>query len=365
MADPTRDNLREAMQRVLYAVKSGEAQGVELQAVQDWSKELYHEIKQARRRARDEAKRQKSALKYARPGTKEYSELKAQKYAAIQESRKRRVEASKARAERKLIKVLDTLYTLDTAVHVPPAIMSTAACANHAVEAMLNNLNSIVKGRDVPSLQEDDLGLVNQLGLALAHSVMIGKGLDASLPVDQVVGVMTRYHLYSDAISVRLHLFDMISETYVHNHKYNFASMCMQGEYVHSNWVAVPTEGETHYEYERDDKGALKKCGVREGKLVVSHQFIHSSNNAYFINAAALHTVGDSRGPEAVDSKMLTLFVKGTHPCHRTTVLSTDPDLDIGSENCERTLEGEEKDDALAQMSALLRLSAAERMSGL
>eukprot|EP00656_Telonema_subtile_P051637 TRINITY_DN7002_c0_g1_i4.p1 TRINITY_DN7002_c0_g1~~TRINITY_DN7002_c0_g1_i4.p1 ORF type:complete len:204 (-),score=63.85 TRINITY_DN7002_c0_g1_i4:128-739(-) len=191
--------------------------------------------------------------------------------------------------------------------------------------------------------------------------------LPRDLRVRKMPGVMTQCVLElpgvdCEAVTVRLHLFPEMAETYVHNHKNNFASYCVFGSYVHTTWTVV--EGGGHYQWRRLLGGEISEAVQRAGSLCPGHSFTHAAGAVYFINRQAFHTVGET-GSTATGGQCLSLFIKGkdTHAAECSEVLAETEQLPELNTQHDYELEDEEKEAALLQMESLLRMAAVESIN--
>ncbi len=122
--------------------------------------------------------------------------------------------------------------------------------------------------------------------------------------------VFYRYYLYdsdTSAVSLRLHLFEDASETYIHNHRTNVMSVCLSGGYDHSVWRVVNTEPGTFRKVMRLENGAFADPEELPGRLVRLHTFPHLPGHIYFLGESSYHTV---KVPDGAASSTLTIFVK-------------------------------------------------------
>ena len=228
---------------------------------------------------------------------------------------------------------------------------------------LARSLDEAVGARPVKQLEQDDLHTVEQLGRAV--SAALCSGLDDSLRVDEVPGVMTRCSLYEgEHLVVRLHLFPDMAETSIHNHQNNFASVCLYGSYTHTIWTVSSETDKMHYVCCRGADGQLSAPQKKPGGLVPGHTHVTSTNKAYYLCKETHHTV--KAGGEAPRNGTLTLYVKGRESAgtgFATRILSQDGKFDEGLSVPDVPLEGEAKRAVLRQMSAMLWLAAPEQLS--
>eukprot|EP01062_Namystynia_karyoxenos_P026630 TRINITY_DN2062_c1_g1_i1.p1 TRINITY_DN2062_c1_g1~~TRINITY_DN2062_c1_g1_i1.p1 ORF type:complete len:431 (+),score=110.55 TRINITY_DN2062_c1_g1_i1:89-1381(+) len=281
-----------------------------------------------------------------------------------EEYRRERQKQYRDKAEQRLRKLVGNLWRLDAATAAPaPAPSWDSASSREAVDARLAALDEAVRARPTQELLHDDVQQVEGIGQALMNCAMVGgQALPPDGPVRETPGVMFQYVLYrGKALTVRLHLFPEMAETYIHNHKASFASMCVLGSYVHTTW-GVQEEGK-HYCWARSQGGVLGETQVRSGRVVPGHSFTHSTGAVYYIHRDSYHTVGETASA-VPGGQTLTLFVKGSDTETRpSTVLCNDPSLPEVQAQTDRAVTGAAKEQVLSQMLALLRMSAVQRVN--
>lgn len=132
----------------------------------------------------------------------------------------------------------------------------------------------------------------------------------------------------SDAMDVRIHIFDNASETYVHDHSRHFMSVALSGTYEHKIW-AVDGGSDSdachvqdqhhHYVFERMRGNVFSVPHEESGALVERCSYQFGPGTSYYIDAEELHTVTTQRselGSAAVrdfDSKVITIVFRGLH----------------------------------------------------
>eukprot|EP01060_Flectonema_neradi_P013254 TRINITY_DN2000_c1_g1_i1.p1 TRINITY_DN2000_c1_g1~~TRINITY_DN2000_c1_g1_i1.p1 ORF type:complete len:386 (+),score=74.17 TRINITY_DN2000_c1_g1_i1:52-1209(+) len=349
----------EATNLILCAVKGRQTDMATNSRLIEWIKSMRDELRSAVKEDRQQHKEHKRMLRQMN----KHRSTRAQATREKLESKKLMSEMyenrKKARAERKMERAFASLWRLSPSENNSPLSLGAGL---DSVMRLSESLDEAVTSRDSSELEVDDCYAVEQLGQLLS-SASIYEGLDGNLLVDEVPGVMTRYHLFQGkSVTVRLHLFHSLAETYVHNHKNNFSSMCLYGSYVHSNWITDPdhTSGH-HYQFIRGGDGTLSKPEQLPGKLLVSNKFTHEMNKVYFLSKEAFHTVLE-QSSEAHLKGTLTLYVKGKGGLPHTKVLSDTPEFEDGDPQLDVVLEGEKKEHALQQMAAMLRLAAADQL---
>eukprot|EP01059_Diplonema_ambulator_P027858 TRINITY_DN46533_c0_g1_i1.p1 TRINITY_DN46533_c0_g1~~TRINITY_DN46533_c0_g1_i1.p1 ORF type:complete len:354 (+),score=75.96 TRINITY_DN46533_c0_g1_i1:69-1130(+) len=223
---------------------------------------------------------------------------------------------------------------------------------------LIERLEETVLSRPSLELLEEDLPIIQAIGHNMSTASIYSDALSPHR-VDEVPGVMTRLFIHTGkGIDVRLHMFPDATETYIHNHRNNFVSMCLYGSYTHNIWV-VSNDGGRHYETARADNGELSPLVQCPGSLLVATSYIHSINKVFFLNKETHHTVETSPTPSPLPGT-LTLYVKGKRTDTQTTVLCKDTRFEDSPQPVDRTLSPDECAVAVSKMKAMLRLAAAD-----
>eukprot|EP01064_Diplonema_japonicum_P038641 TRINITY_DN9421_c0_g1_i1.p1 TRINITY_DN9421_c0_g1~~TRINITY_DN9421_c0_g1_i1.p1 ORF type:complete len:380 (+),score=79.30 TRINITY_DN9421_c0_g1_i1:61-1140(+) len=335
-----------AMNFLSVVVKERRLDEVGLSTLIEWEKTIRDELKDAAREQRL-AKKANRQLKRRSPNTTTERNI-------IKEIK------IKARADRKIEQAVTHMWRLNNPGfrRHHPIENTTLDSAMHAMQ----ELNNTIMNRPGKELQEDDLFSIEKVGHNLATTAIYSNGFAEDMRVDEVPGVMTRFYLFSsDALEVRLHMFPALAETYIHNHKNNFASMCLYGCYRHTIWSVSKDSGDRHYEYTRDGNGKLSSPKEVEGGLITANSFTHDMNKVFFLSKEAHHTVEECSDGSLLNGT-LTLYVKGKGSTFQTTVLSDEASLAVEEDAFDIEIEGDKKASVLSRMTAMLRLAAADHL---
>ena len=360
----TADRVAEAMEVISVAVQGRHLNEVDTCKLIEWVKTVRDGLRDTCRERRTRHKEQRTLAKTSCAAARPRRSNSAREQRAAQRAEAKQILGelreirSRAKAERRIDKAVSHLWRLEGG-GVPLPLLSLDT------ETFARSLEEAVGARAIKQLEQDDLYTVEQLGQLVAVSATLNAGLDDSLRVDEVPGVMTRCSLYEgEHLVVRLHLFPDMAETYVHNHQNNFASVCLYGSYTHTIWTVSSETDMTHYEYRRGGDGQLSAPQKKPGGLVPGNSYVHSTNKAYYLCKEAHHTV-EAQGGDALQSGTLTLYVKGRESEGTgfvTRVLAQDDTFEAGEGVTDTAVEGEAKEEVLRQMSAMLRLAAAEQL---
>ena len=238
-------------------------------------------------------------------------------------------------------------------------------------EMYVERLQKTLQRRPTSEIWPRDTKLVRQTAEALGKWIKLGGKLDRSSRVDvQKNGekvVMWRYHLVEkNPVStarngakrtgaiIRLHLFPQASETYIHNHKTNFISFLMGGEYFHHIWQVDESKPGNVFRYPRGRGGEQGDEEKLKGQIghVCSH--VHRVSQAYFLNNRIFHTVSVEKNTGSTKpehAKVLSLFVKDRRVNSGTSILQKSTLNTTGSET---ELVGAEKEAKLLEFEKLI-----------
>ena len=169
----------------------------------------------------------------------------------------------------------------------------------------MKRLDSTVGTRPHRRLEEGDRAAVSELGALMKAWISEPAWLeafDATIMVDEVPDIMVRVHLYTNDIQVRLHYFMNVNETIIHNHRSDFFSHCLHGEYWHRIW-GHKGPGE-HFSVNRSLDPAFERPSRSPTGLDVLSAHTYKAGGTYFIQADTPHTVYGE------DAPVVTLYIK-------------------------------------------------------
>lgn len=176
------------------------------------------------------------------------------------------------------------------------------------------------------------------------------EGFDATIMVDEVPEIMIRVHLYSSKeIQARLHYFKNANETIIHNHRSDFFSHCLHGEYWHRIW-GEKGPGE-HFSVNRSLDPGFERPFRSSTGLAVLGGHTYKAGDTYFIQADTPHTVCGEKAP------VLTLYIKhatiATDTIMRAKSMEEIRDFQSHQSAEDRLLEGCERSEALRRIHRL------------
>lgn len=140
--------------------------------------------------------------------------------------------------------------------------------------------------------------LSSQLEALFAHFLGRCASDLGAFDVKVVPGVMLRVDLYQSderrTLEMRIHLFMRCASTYVHNHSYSFASLCVGGGYEERKFAVVDGgEGAQshHYAHVRDKGNRLRPPQRRAGRLaeVPGSRRAHAPGNVLLLGSHEFH----------------------------------------------------------------------------
>ena len=224
---------------------------------------------------------------------------------------------------------------------------------------LVKSLDDKVGARRVRTVDESDEDAVNLIKNRLQEWIS-SKGWVDSLKhadVEEVPGMMKRVHLFrGSGISVRLHLFEDPTETFIHNHQSNLFSCCLKGRYRHRMWGIGSADQCSHFAMNRSSQDG--EMVQQPGRLFVQLACDHMEGCSYFIHANTPHTVL-SQLDGARPVPVLTMIVKGVESMGETWVRcdSESHCAEIVQEvHVERTLSSAERLSVLERMYRLLEV---------
>jgi hypothetical protein len=119
----------------------------------------------------------------------------------------------------------------------------------------------------------------------------------------------------SKTVQLRLHLWNNVAETYIHNHRNNFLAMGFSGSYVNKTFCVDPLVPGRYRAHSRTSEGGMCLSGELNGHIQMTSEFAHTPGNVYFLGSDVYHAVvvpgaGEALPAEPENSGMLTLFVR-------------------------------------------------------
>lgn len=199
-------------------------------------------------------------------------------------------------------------------------------------------LNEQVKQRRSQQVEDTDKGEVEHIaGLVREYMARIrpqlGEAIMGAKMADQP-GIMRQIILFDDpvGITVRMHLFSDVNETYIHTHKCSFWSIWLcGGMYMHKVWMAADDDGR-HWKHVRNPDGSAGQKVELKGSLTGAMQHTHRSGAMYFIKCDTPHTVIGQKG-----EKVVTLCVRGSASDRPAFIYSESEDVQMGNEEERRS----------------------------
>lgn len=120
-----------------------------------------------------------------------------------------------------------------------------------------------------------------------------------NIEITCVPGVMLQIRLgETKEAEYRIHWFQDCTETYIHNHRYRFQSLCIDGGYVEHSWSIANRPGHCSFAFERFDGNKVSKSRCIRGQLTQILSRRHEPGNLLEVDQCQFHSIeGDaSRG---------------------------------------------------------------------
>jgi hypothetical protein len=162
--------------------------------------------------------------------------------------------------------------------------------------------------------------------------------------VRTVPGVMYQISCGNDEIDpnieYQINCFIDCEETFIHNHKNSFVSLCLDGEYTESLWEVVDDgTGTTTYQFHRKSGNVFDSPTKIPGALRHVMYRSHFPGNQLHVNTEQYHSIS----PKAtVDSQVFTFLAKRKHsPEPKMYILSPSPTINAPSDEIRPATEEE------------------------
>ncbi|DBB01944.1 TPA: hypothetical protein ACH3X1_000534 [Trebouxia sp. C0004] len=95
-----------------------------------------------------------------------------------------------------------------------------------------------------------------------------------------------------DALEVLLHRFDNTGvQSYLHNHKATFLSLCLSGTYTESKWAVCHDLDGSYIEYCRGHDGKLGEPSIQPGGLLLLKSIVFSTGQAKITHHSEIHSI--------------------------------------------------------------------------
>lgn len=123
--------------------------------------------------------------------------------------------------------------------------------------------------------------------------------------VRSVPGVMyqVRYARDEQNIEYRFHLFINTEETYIHNHRYDFISYCIQSEYNESLWnIGTSVIDRIAYVFPRNSGNDIGSSIAKQGELYIENERHHFPDNVLRVTTNQFLSI--SPAPNSTDMVM-------------------------------------------------------------
>lgn len=123
----------------------------------------------------------------------------------------------------------------------------------------------------------------------------------AKVKVLAVPGVMLQIRLGEDTkAEYRIHWIKDCTETYVHNHRYGFVTLCVEGGYTEHSWEVDPTVTANTYQLPRSAGNVIGDPIELQGELYITETRQHAPGNVMHVAPNRFHSIEASAAGEAV-----------------------------------------------------------------
>ena len=169
-----------------------------------------------------------------------------------------------------------------------------------------------------------------------------------NIEITCVPGVMLQIRLgETKEAEFRIHWFQDCTETYIHNHRYRFQSLCIDGGYVEHSWSIANRPGHRTFTFKRTNGNKISKGHSVRGQLtqILSRQ--HRPGNLLEVDQCQFHSIEGDEHREAVT---LVKRFKGL-PAH-TMILNNKTTINSPTDEIRPAMAHERKS-MLAKMSSI------------
>lgn len=117
-----------------------------------------------------------------------------------------------------------------------------------------------------------------------------------------VPGVMLQVRVAENShAEYRIHWIKECAETYVHNHRFGFETLCVAGGYVEQTWEVDGTNSAfTTYQFPRKDGNVIGAPVALRGRLHITETRQHAPGNVMRVAPNRFHSIEASAAGEAV-----------------------------------------------------------------
>lgn len=159
-----------------------------------------------------------------------------------------------------------------------------------------------------------------------------------------VPGVMCQIRCGKDEndpnIEYQINWFSNCSETYIHNHRHTFDSLCIEGEYMESLWeIADANTDAITYKFYRQSGNICGAPTQIPGVLHHVRSRLHFPGNVLHVDIDQYHSILPKFGS---DAQVFTFLAKRKHsPTPDMYILSSSPTIDAPSDEIRQATEEE------------------------
>ncbi|CAF0981016.1 unnamed protein product [Adineta ricciae] len=145
-------------------------------------------------------------------------------------------------------------------------------------------------------------------------------------------------------IEYQINWFMNCAETFIHNHRHSFDSLCLEGEYTESIWEVVHDDS-IIYEFLRRSDNTFDEPKKISGRLCHVRSRHHFPNNILHVDTGLFHSITAKEGDDTNDKRVLTFLAKRKYSfVQKMCVLSSSPTIDSLDDDMRMATEVERKE---------------------
>jgi hypothetical protein len=175
--------------------------------------------------------------------------------------------------------------------------------------------------------------------------------------VRTVPGVMYQIRCGNDEndpnIEYQINWFIDCTETFIHNHRHSFVTLCLEGEYIEKLWEIIDDNtGATTYQFYRESGNVFDLPTKIPGALHHVTSRRHFPGNQLHVNTEQYHSILPVVGS---NRQVFTFLAKKKHsPPPAMYILSSSPTIDAPSDEIRSATE-DERQNMYNQLQHILR----------
>ncbi|UJR31051.1 hypothetical protein I4U23_018561 [Adineta vaga] len=131
------------------------------------------------------------------------------------------------------------------------------------------------------------------------------------------------------------------AETFVHNHRHSFDTLCLEGEYREDIWEIVDDGSDAiTYQFHQRSNNSFSDRKMISGRLCHVRSRSHFANNIMHVSTDQFHSI--SAKEEDVDNRVMTFLAKRKYSSMSDMyILSSSPTINSLSDDMRSATDGE------------------------